>query len=199
ALESKTKFEDKRASLNIPANTFVWVMCGTLDENKNPFLFIEIASELKMRTPNFKLVWIGGKADNSDINIQCDSLVDKKGLKDHVIFVGDVKNGFYDHFAMANGFVLTSQFESFSMTTLEALFFQLPVVANDCVGVKEVIGTEFGYIVKQKNNAAEFAEKMFEFMKNPDQNKKGLKERALTFGIKTISKKWNDLVKQIAC
>ncbi|MBK7310963.1 MAG: glycosyltransferase family 4 protein [Sphingobacteriaceae bacterium] len=199
-LESKIKFEDKRAALNIPADAFVWVMCGTLDANKDPFLFIEIASELKMRTPNFKMVWIGGKADNSDIDIQCDSLVQKNGLKDHVMFIGDIKNSFYDYFSMANGFVLTSQYESFSMTTLEALFFQLPVVANDCVGVKEVIGTEFGYIVKQKNNAAEFAEKMFEFMKDPAKNnKKGLQERALTFGIKTISKKWNDLIKQIAC
>lgn len=198
-LESKIKFEDKRAALHIPTDTFVWVMCGTLDINKDPFLFIDIASELKKYSPNFKMVWIGVKADNSDIDEQCERSVINKGLKDQVMFIGDVKSSFYDYFIMANGFVLTSQYESFSMTTLEALFLQLPVVANDCVGVKEVIGTEFGYMVKQKNNAAEFAEKMFEFMKAPEQNKKGLRERALTFGIKLISQKWNDLIKQNAC
>jgi len=199
ALESKIKFDDKRAVLNIPSDTFVWVMCGTLDKNKDPFLFIEIAAELKRRTPNFKMVWIGGKTDSSDIDEQCERLVNKNGLKDHVMFIGDVKSNFYDYFSIANGFVLTSQYESFSMATLEALFFELPVVANDCVGVKEVIGSEFGYMVKQKNNASEFADKMFEFMKDPEQNKKGLRERALTFGIKTISQKWNDIIKQNAC
>ncbi len=196
-LEQKTKFEDRRTLLHIPKDTFVWAMCGTLDKNKNPFLFIDIACELKKHTDKFKMIWVGGKADDSDLDEQCERLVEKNGLKDHVIFVGDVKTDFYNYFSIANGFILTSQFESFSMTTLEALFFQLPVVANDCVGVKEVLATGFGYIVKQKNDPTEFAQKMHEIMNSPKKDGTKLKERAMTFAIKIISKKWNTLLNQM--
>lgn len=194
-LINKTLFEDIRSQLKIAKDAFVWVMCGTLDPNKDPFLFIEIASELKKQSSAFKMIWIGGKVDLSDIDKKCEELVKERGLIDNVMFVGDVKERFYDHFAMANGFVLTSQFESFSMTTLEALYLQLPIVANDCVGVREILGSEFGYIVKKKSNSQEFAERMLEIMKAPDMvNKKGLRDRALTFGIKTIAQKWSDLI-----
>lgn len=195
-LTIKKSFLDKRIELGIKDNIFVWVMCGTLDKNKNPFLFLEIATELKKFTSQFKMVWIGGRADDSDIDVQCELKVSELNLKNEVKFVGDVKEQFYDYFAMANGFLLTSQFESFSLTTLEALFLQLPVVANDCVGVKEILGSEFGYVVKQKNNAAEFAQKMFETMNIGVLNKAKLRSRALEFSLDKISANWNSVVEK---
>lgn len=193
----KKEFAGKRAALKISKDTFVWAMCGTLDKNKDPFLFLDIAWELKKLAPKFKMIWIGAKVDDSDIDEQCARIVEERQLKEQVLFIGDVKDEFYDYFALANGFILTSQFESFSMTTLEALYLQLPIVANDCVGVKEVIGSELGYIVKQKSNPQEFAQKMLEIMKDPKVNGAKLKERALSFGIEKISAKWNTILKQI--
>jgi glycosyltransferase involved in cell wall biosynthesis len=197
-LVQKTKFENIRVKLGISEKTFVWVMCGTLDKNKDPFLFIGIAKELKMLWPEFKMLWIGGKADNSDIDKQCQDLVKKHGLEKEVIFAGDVKEKFYDYFAMANGFVLTSQFESFSMATLEALYLQLPIVANDCVGVREVLGTNLGCIVEKGSTPLEFANEMMNVMKAPNKiDRKALRDRALEFGIEHIAKKWNDLLNKV--
>jgi glycosyltransferase involved in cell wall biosynthesis len=196
-LVAKKSFSDKRSFYHIPQESFVWVMCGTLDLNKNPFLFIEIANELRKLNSNFKMIWVGGKVGGSDLDKQCDNRIQKEHLGDHVQFIGHTGAEFYDHFAMANGFVLTSQFESFSMTTLEALYLQLPVVANDCVGVNEVLGDEFGYVVRQKNDAREFAEKMNGIMNAPQQDGAKLRQRALTFNIETISEKWNNILEDI--
>lgn len=193
-LTGKTKFIDKQNAMGVSEEDFVWVMCGTLDSNKNPFLFLEIASELKKREASFKMVWIGGKSDDSDIDVQCAQKVKELQLVNEVRFISDVKNEFYDYFSRADGFVLTSQFESFSLTTLEALYFQLPVVANDCVGVKEILGTEFGYIVREKNNAKEFASKMLDYMSKPLMNEEKLKQRALDFSIDKISARWNEVM-----
>jgi L-malate glycosyltransferase len=195
-LLNKKIFTAKRPVYGIPNDIFVWVMCGTLDKNKDPFLFIEIARELKMLNSQFKMIWIGGKIGDSDIDVQCENMIQKNQLTDQVQFIGHTGSEFYDHFAMANGFILTSQFESFSMTTLEALYLQLPIVANDCVGVKEVIGTEFGYIVKKKNDAKEFAQKMNEIMREQRPDGAKLRERALSFDIGTISSKWNNILKE---
>ena len=74
---------------------------------------------------------------------------------------------------------------------------QLPIVANDCEGVKEVIGTDFGYTVKQKSDAKEFANKMLEIMNGGVKfDKQKLKERSLAFEINTISDQWNNLIKK---
>jgi glycosyltransferase involved in cell wall biosynthesis len=194
-LVQKNNFDDIRAKLNISKDKFIWVMCGTLDKNKNPFLFIEIAAELKRRGTDFIFVWIGAKADSSQIDEQCRAFAHEFGVTEEVIFTGDVKDKFYDYFAMANGFVLTSQFESFSMATLEAMYLKLPIVVNNCVGVREVLGEGLGYVVEKKNDAAEFADQMLAYMHDPSLvRSEALRARALTFEIRNIAAKWRDVL-----
>lgn len=183
--------EDLRKKLSIAEDAFVWVMSGTLDHNKNPFLFVEIAKELKSRNANFRMVWIGGNPGNVSIEQEFVQAIKQNDCSNVIAWVPHTANRYYDYFSLADGFVLTSQFESFSLVTLEALYLQLPVVANPCIGVQEIVQDRYGYVAKEKNNAKELAGKMYEYMSGQAVvDKEAVRRRALDFSIDKIAQQW---------
>lgn len=186
-----------RSTLGIKESEFVWLMSGTLDKNKNPFLFVDIAKVLKQRTNNFKMLWLGAQPDNSSFGEEFKAYIKQQNCEDIVLWISEVGEKYYDYLHCANGFVLTSQFESFSLVTLEALYLGLPVVANDCIGVKEILQGKYGFVVKQKNDADEMAEKMMQYTSGELKVKKEeLKQRALEFNIDKIAKDWQQWLKE---
>ncbi|MBK6835113.1 MAG: glycosyltransferase [Bacteroidetes bacterium] len=121
----------------------------------------------------------------------------QQNCEDVVLWVNEVGDKYYDYLNCANGFVLTSQFESFSLVTLEALYLGLPVVANDCIGVKEILQEKYGFVVKQKNNPEEMAEKCYNIASSELKvNKEELKQRALDFNIDKIGENWQQWLKE---
>lgn len=183
-----------RQKLNISDNSFAWAMCGTLDDNKNPELFINIACELLKTQPNTVFLWIGATTDKVYAN-QCKTKASQKNVADKIIWIDSVGEEYQHYFNCADGFVLTSKKESFSIVTLEALLLGLPIVTHDCGGVKEILREDVGTIVKEKNNVSQFVETMSSHMNDLIlHNKvKGI-ERAQEFDIKIWSKKWNTIL-----
>ncbi len=183
-----------RQKLNISDNSFVWAMCGTLDDNKNPELFIDIACELVKRNLNAVFLWIGGTTDAELLHI-CQSIAFEKNIEDNIIWIDSVGEEYQNYFNCADGFVLTSKKESFSIVTVEALLLGLPVVTHDCGGVKEILREDIGTIVKEKNNVSQFVEAMSLYMNdlNSHNKMKGI-ERAKEFDIEVWSKKWNAIL-----
>ncbi len=183
-----------RHKLNISDDAFVWAMCGTLDENKNPELFIDIAFELLKTKPNAIFLWIGATSDDDFLHI-CESIAHQKNITDNIIWMDSVGEEYQNYFNCADGFVLTSKKESFSLVTLEALLLGFPVVTHDCGGVKEILREDVGTIVKEKNNVSQFAEAMIQFMDNGNtyDKTKGI-IRAQEFDISIWSQKWNAIL-----
>lgn len=183
-----------RQRLNIADNNFVWAMCGSLDENKNPDLFIDIACELIKTKPNTVFLWIGGTADVEFSN-QCKNKAKQKKVTDNIIWIDSVGEEYQNYFNCADGFILTSKKESFSIVTLEALLLGLPIVTHDCGGVKEILRDDVGTIVKEKNSVSQFTEAMILYMNNTSlHNKSKGIERAREFDIEIWSKKWNTIL-----
>jgi glycosyltransferase involved in cell wall biosynthesis len=180
--------------LGIPENHFVWVMSGTLDKNKNPFLFVEIASIIIKSKPDTTFLWIGGTI-NSHFEKACKELADEHHVSNNIIWAGDVAEKYHEYFNCADGFVLTSEKESFSMVTVEALLYGLPVVTQNCGGVIEILKNDIGKIVREKNDASRMAAEMICFMDGiykVDKEKQIL--RASEFDTSIISKRWNDIL-----
>ena len=102
---------------------------------------------------------------------------------------------YQNYFNCADGFILTSKKESFSLVTVEALLLGLPVVTHDCGGVREILKEDIGVIVKEKNNVTQFAEAMVHFMDNSHAHDKakGI-ARAQEFDISIWSQKWNAIL-----
>ncbi len=156
---NKEVFFSFRKRLNIPEHSFVWVMCGTLDENKNPFLFIEVAHEIIHTHPDVMFIWIGG-ANLKSFEISCKQKAASLNLSGKISWITNPGSDYLNYFNCANGFVLTSKKESFSLVTLEALLLGLPVVAQDCGGVKEILQNDIGKIVEEKENPKKMANEM---------------------------------------
>lgn len=178
-----------RKKLGIAENEFAWMMCGWLDANKNPALFLEIARALKAKGSPVKMIWIGG-TDSQVAEWRERSA--KEGLSGLVTFTGEVGDEFRKYFMAADGLLLTSQRESFSMITAEARLLGLPVVANNCGGVSEVLGPGSDAIVAERNNLSQLLAAMEKHMQQPKALRpdEGMKR----FDKGEIGKKWIDLL-----
>lgn len=135
-----------REKLNISNETFVWLMSGTIDDNKNTLLFIDLLQLLVNRNLKVHFIWIGSASDTNYF-AQCKGKIHQLQLQDFITFTGKLTNDYYDYFNSCNGFVLTSRKESFSLVTVEALALHKPVVCFDCGGTKEILTNDTGIII----------------------------------------------------
>lgn len=158
----KERYRNTRTSLSIKDTDFVWLMCGTIDRNKNPELFIELASLFSKIDPSVKFIWVGDNLNDAGYKAQC--LETSSGLT-NFYWVHANDGSYIDYMNASNGFVLTSLFESFSLVTVEALALGKPVVANNCLGVSEIINSpDIGRIIKEKNKVQDFVAEMKQVM-----------------------------------
>jgi len=82
-------------------------------------------------------------------------------LKKKVYFTGYIKNDeICNLYNKSNGFVLNSNYETFSIATADAIAHGLPVVVSRCGGPEEYVTKEIGILVEKNNE-----EKLFEGMK----------------------------------
>lgn len=187
-------YQTYRSKLNLTKD-FVWVMSGSYDDNKNPKLFIETTAQLKKSSSNFKMLWIGTSTINSNMLSNCKVYAKQLGVEEEIIWIENTTN-YYEYFNCADGLLLTSKLESFSLVTLEALHLGLPIVANNCIGVNEILNGEYGMIINDAS-AQKLSNEMLNVMSNSQSRDiaKG-KLIAQRFNIDMIKNKWLTNLKQ---
>jgi len=135
-----------RARLGL-TDEYVFVSLARYSLQKNAYGLLTAFAELARQRPEVHLV-IAGWADNVRYYRQVvrlrDSLPcrDRIHLRDHVAAPAELLGA-------ADGFVLDSFFEGWSLASMEALFAGLPVVLSDVGGAREQIGGDpaRGYLV----------------------------------------------------
>lgn len=187
-------YTDFRKKLNIPSSSFLWVMCGTLDENKNPFLFIAIAAEICKTSPDTRFMWIGS-APQPAYASACIARAKQLGVSHRITWMLDAGEDYYNYFNCADGFVLTSRKESFSLVTAEALLLELPVVAQNCGGVTEVLEGGLGKVVEETDDPVRMAEEMKKYMSgeyttDPERGKQCMQR----FDAAAGAERWNGIL-----
>ncbi|MBD2655383.1 glycosyltransferase [Synechocystis sp. FACHB-383] len=189
--------EVRRQILGISPQSFVWCMSGTLDQNKNPIKFIEIAQKILNQGYDCHFLWLGNNSDSA-LDVFCKKYSEKLGLDNKIIWLGLLKNDeYYQYLNVANGFVLTSSRESFSIVSLEALYLQKPIVSFDCGGINEILTSpQIGKIVKSWNTD-EIVEAMKNVMDNQFKFNKNLaKEIAQKFSIENQMEQWQKIIEK---
>ncbi|HRT26675.1 MAG TPA: glycosyltransferase, partial [Syntrophales bacterium] len=90
------------------------------------------------------------------------SLARKLGIEENVVFAGVADRETLDKmYLAADMFSILSQFDTFSMTTLEAMAASLPVMISGNVGAKDLVKEGVnGFIVEDVNNAEQIADKI---------------------------------------
>lgn len=198
----KIKIDDSKAKEirkrnKIDNDIYLWTMAGTMDANKNPLLFVEIAKQFAQKTDKVKFMWISGSGEDNSYFKLCKNKANELGISDKIIWVLKPDEEYYNYLNAADGFVLTSKKESFSMVTAEALFLAKPVVSFDCGGVKEIVIPDTGIIVNDYNIndiiAAMWKVMNKEFIFNPSKAKLSVER----FDMHVQKKIWVGLIDKV--
>ncbi|GIW65424.1 MAG: hypothetical protein KatS3mg093_403 [Candidatus Parcubacteria bacterium] len=80
-----------------------------------------------------------------------ENLIEKYSLKDKFFLIGEIKDA-SRYLKAFDLFVLPSRYEGMSITLIEALFAQIPILASDVGGNKEIVGEECVYGFNNKND-----------------------------------------------
>jgi len=128
-----------RARLGL-TNEYVFVSLARHCQQKNSYGLVAAFAELAQRRPEAHLV-IAGKPDQPRYYRKMVRLrdelpcLDRIHLRDHAAAPAEL-------LAAADGFVLDSFFEGWSLASMEALFAGLPVVLSEVGGAREQIGDD---------------------------------------------------------
>ncbi|WP_022847484.1 MULTISPECIES: glycosyltransferase family 4 protein [unclassified Desulfurobacterium] len=123
---------------------------GALTEQKNQFLFIDMANLISKQIKNSFFPIIGsGKLLN-----QLKKYAKDREISDRIKFLG-FKEDILNYIKALDVFVLTSNNEGLGSTILQAMMLEVPVVATDAGGVREVvINGKTGLLVPKNNPKA---------------------------------------------
>lgn len=151
------KYNNKPEERNI---TFITI--GSLDKNKNQKIIIEAFFYFLKDFKNSNLKIIGNGSE-------------KKKLLKFAMDLGIIKNINFINYLIpgeialelknSSIFVLSSNYETFSVATLEALAMGLPVIVTKCGGPEKMINNDNGLLIKKDS-----VEEMYSAMVNVYKN-----------------------------
>lgn len=126
------------------------IMVARFDDQKDQITLIQALGLLKNK--NFVMEFIG-----SGPTLEfCKEEANKLGLADKIKFLGQQRN-VKDFLNSSDIFVLSTNYEGFPLTILEAMRAKLPVIATDVGGNNEsIIDKKIGFLTK-KNNAEDLS------------------------------------------
>ena len=110
-------------NIRFEKKTIVW--CARMSYEKCPLEAIAIFDEVHKVIPDAKMIMVGG--GNEILESRVVGEVEKRGLKDCVELTGN-QNDPHKYYAEGSVFLLTSVFEGFALTLVEAGFHGLPSV-----------------------------------------------------------------------
>ncbi|MFB9292273.1 glycosyltransferase family 4 protein [Persicitalea jodogahamensis] len=131
-------------------DTVVLGVVANLYYLKGPDLLIEaMVKVLEAYGGSLKLCWLGAPKQDTPYLLAIRKLIQSKGLSDYIDIqpASSQTAAFYQNLDI---FVLPSRTEAFPLVILEAMLFEKPVVAMDVGGIREVVDSKTGYLVKDR-------------------------------------------------
>lgn len=140
---------------------------GSLTENKNQSLLIDVFSELKkeQNIPE-KLVLIGEGKERENLENKIKNL----GMEKEIFLLGARLNP-YNYIKRAELYIVTSKEEGFSLTTLEAMTLKTMVIATKTDGTREILGEDSKYGKLVENSKEELKKEIAYYLKNIDKRR----------------------------
>jgi glycosyltransferase involved in cell wall biosynthesis len=139
----------RRSDYGIKPNDFVFISVASFTSNKfHAVMIAALASAIK-ENPRAKLLLVGNVLDNEYYSI-IQKLITKYKVKNNVIIVDYVpKSQVLGLLDMSDCFIQVSLTEGFSISSLEAMYYNLPMILSDVGGARHVINkSDLGIIVK---------------------------------------------------
>ncbi len=127
------------------ADSYTWVMSGSLEYRKGADMIPHIASYFGNR---INIVWLG--FGSSGYSFFLEQEIKYLGLK-NVYFLGGKSDDYYDYLSIADGLMLTSREDPFPLVMIEAGYLGKPIVGFNSGGVDEFVTDGTGIVVPNNN------------------------------------------------
>jgi len=161
---SASERERIRAELG-GGGAFVWLAVGRLEPQKDYPTLLQAFAQLGR---NDSVLWIAGEGR---LREELENLVRALGLEGRVRLLGK-RDDIPALMSAADAFVLSSMFEGFPLVIIEAMACELPVVATDSGGPREIVEDgQTGFLVPPKDPDA-LAQAMLRLMNLPETERR---------------------------
>jgi glycosyltransferase involved in cell wall biosynthesis len=126
-------FGDGRANL---------LFVGRVVPNKRIEDLIQVlAAYVRTTDPGARLIVVGGAAGQEAYGRRLSELASSLGVADSVVFTGRVSDSeLFAYYAVADAFLCLSRHEGFCVPLIEAMYFGVPILAQDAGAVAETLG-----------------------------------------------------------
>jgi glycosyltransferase involved in cell wall biosynthesis len=154
---------DLRERLNIPPNTVLFGFFGRFMQQKGFDLLIDAVEILKNGRKNtpFAVLAVG----SGDYLSTYQATINKRNLGEHFIFL-PFQSRVKDLYLEANTIVMPSRWEACPLQPMEALSLGVPLIASDCIGLRETISNTPARVFHSEDVSA-LAKEMSDCMVNP--------------------------------
>lgn len=153
--EKAKKFFKEKFKISLE-NKFIIGSIGRLDYQKNYEFLIKIFPEILKKIPNAICIIIGNGPEKNKL----ENLIEKLNLKEKIFLLGWI-NDASRYLKGFDLFVLPSRYEGSPITLIETLYAQIPILATDVGGNKEIINENFVYKLDDVQN---FLDKLTKLM-----------------------------------
>lgn len=178
---------EMRRNWNIPEENTVLLFVGRIGEEKRVLELLDIAINLTKRFDDVTMLFIGVGPMLEHMK----RTVEKAYLDNRILFTGYVNwNDLHTYYAMSDIFTTVSLSEMHSMTVLEALISNLPVVTrSDSSYFDTVLHGENGYLANSDLEVERFLEELILDRDKRIQFGKKSRDISMRFTIETHAKK----------
>lgn len=140
------------------------VFVGRLAKQKDPLLLLRAFNDLPSELRNKAQVSIVGEGSKRK---ELEKFIKENRLEEKVRLLGGLpREKVFEILKKSDIFVLTSNWEGFPRSILEAMSCGLPVIASDVGGVKEAIDENCGILVKRRDKEG-IKNALEKLLKNP--------------------------------
>ncbi len=137
---------DLRRTLGLATDDFVFLHVGSVYRDKAQALLVTALAEVVKHCPKAKLVLLGRSMDDAYVE-EVRQEVRRTGLQAAVAWAGYHEN-VAPYYAMADGFVLPSFWEGWSLSLAEAIYVGLPVIATAVGSAPDLLPHVGGHLIR---------------------------------------------------
>ena len=160
-LQNVIKFK-KKIKINDSEKLNFLMVADLFDEAKNVSGVIEAMNQLGADYPGFRLNIIGDGPDMLSLK----NSVKQLKMDDKITFLGRlVQSEVQNHLIDADCLIVNSNYETYSMVTIESILTGCPVIATRCGGPEQFVNAENGILIP-KSNLKQLQRAMTDFHQN---------------------------------
>ncbi len=181
-------------------DAYQFLFVGRICENKNQLELVEAFHLLKQRSPHPIHLNLVGEVTSGTYQDAISRRIHELDLCEHVSLVGQVSTErLLAYYKRADAFVCLSAHEGFGMPLIEAMRFDVPVVARDSSSIASTLGGA-GLLMASHSNFAEMAGAMFSLMTEKSLRRDILRrqrQRMASFSKANVSLRLKEYLRQL--